>query len=249
MIKLFNIWPPGRNGPRFRDHIFKYIYLNENSCSFYPTYRDIFIKIQLNAQKVRIKSGNGLAPNSRQTISWISVEQDALLNMATLGHNELSDIKVHWSFNTLKGGWLSKKLNILEVYASHKRKVLSCVIKIFSGRSPYIFKDYFIRIKINHHDMRASKRSNDWHACVEKVKWLFHNIEHEHVTRQSEFFRLLYGIDWTNVYYNSVFLNVLISACRNVTCLNMMYKFWWEILIKNWKKNLLHVTLWNFTCL
>ena len=86
---------------------------------------------------------------------------------------------------------LHMHLNKLKVSDIYKNIVLSFVNEILSGRSPDIFKNYFI-LKNNQYDMRR------------KGQLMFHHVEHKYVTKQSESLGPLSGIDWKNVCYSAV---------------------------------------------
>ena len=60
VLKLMSS-PPEQNGRHFADDIFKCIFMNEKFC----------ISID---KKVSIGSGNGLAPNRRQAITWTNAD-------------------------------------------------------------------------------------------------------------------------------------------------------------------------------
>ena len=71
------------------DNIFICIFLNENDSD------SIFTEIcsqESNWQKASIGSGNGLAPNRRQAITWTNADPVHWRTYAALGGDELSKI-------------------------------------------------------------------------------------------------------------------------------------------------------------
>ena len=76
--------PPGQNGRRFAEDKFRCIFLNEDDKI------PIRISQKFNWQKASIGSGNDLAPNRRQAITWTNTDPIHWCIYVALGRDGLS---------------------------------------------------------------------------------------------------------------------------------------------------------------
>ena len=92
MVEQFNTLRPAQNGWHFVDNIFKCCWIK---CLYFNYYYSNFTEVcfqRSNWQHITLGSGNGLAPNRWQAITWTNRDPDTWCCVASLGHNELTHL-------------------------------------------------------------------------------------------------------------------------------------------------------------
>ena len=89
-LSHFNSSPPGQSSSHFADNIVNCIFINEKFCILIQISLKFVPTGPINNKSVIIGSGNGLAPNRRQAITWTNAGPIQWYIYAALGEDGLN---------------------------------------------------------------------------------------------------------------------------------------------------------------